>query len=56
MNINKWIQKRSRPRKIKPKAKQKLTGTVAKKGGAIGNIARQRKRQDKILDEIMKGN
>jgi len=56
MNINKWLQKKPKRKKSGAKVKQDLTDNIAKKSGGIGNIARQRKRQDKILRDIMKGN
>ena len=60
MNINRWLQK-SKKRTKKGVAKRKpinreaVKTNVAQKGGALGDIARQRKKRDKELAEIMKG-
>ena len=62
MNINKWLQgtkavKRTKRgvAKKKPVDREAIKTNVAQKGGAIGDIARQRKKRDKALEEIMKG-
>jgi len=62
MNINKWLQgtkavKRTKRGVAKRKAVNRgvIKTNIAKKGGPIGDIARQRKKRDKALEEIMKG-
>lgn len=56
MNVVKWTQKKMQKsgKPKKPVDRQKLIDKVATKAGGIGNIARQRKRHDKALEEIMK--
>ena len=58
MNILNWTKGTVDSKKMSKrgrKIRKKTTDYAAKRGGPIGDIARQRKKHDKALEDIMKG-